>query len=515
MLKHPRIVLFTFFWLLYFCAGGYLAYELKIFHNDAVARTALGFFTAFGRNPHLAAVGFVWQPLPSLLQVPLLFVLRPIGLQMLAGALVASIVGAAGVVTLYNISELFEKKKHRYFVLAVTLLYGLNPMIVLYAAMGSSETLFITSTLIFTYCLLKWLVKKHQIDLVLASFFLATAFGSRYESLPTFMMGMIVILGVLIVRKEKADKIEGSVIQFAVPFLYTVLMWIIANWAIMGNPFYFLNSIYSNVGFTTTLKENTAGMENTYHSLFNTMWYSAQRVLLLAPGLALLPTLLWLNKVPKIKQRVESWLLIGTLITPYLAILAFHMYQLYKGESFGWLRFFMYSIVAVTLMSMFMVKKLPKLRVIVLASLLLGYPTTVYAMSQNTYGKEENSFVRKIVDPTVQLDFTRTYADQQAVATYMDSKPGTILIDTDEAFAVPLFAKDPTRYIITSDTDYEERVRNYQSSAQWVIVPAPNQDNVRKNVILRNYPDIWNGRAPNLKFDRQIDGWGIFEVLKD
>jgi len=304
------------FFLVYFAAGGFLAYELEIYHNDAVARTALGFFTAFGRNPHLAAVGFVWQPLPSLLQVPLLFLLRPLGLQMLAGPIITSLFGALSVILLFNISELLDKKKHRALSLGISILYGLNPMMLLYVAIGSSEVIFMTCLLAATYCLLNWQLKKHQIALVLSSFFLAMAFGSRYESLPAFVGGLVMVTIVQLIRKEKFAKIEGSLIQFIVPFLYAVGIWIVANWAIMGNPLYFLNSVYSNAGFTNTLKESTEGMEFTYHSILNTLWYCAQRTFLLAPGLLLIPvTLFGLVKLKR-KQVYEQLMVLGTLLVP-------------------------------------------------------------------------------------------------------------------------------------------------------------------------------------------------------
>ncbi|WP_415635168.1 hypothetical protein, partial [Propionibacterium acidifaciens] len=39
---------------------------------DAMSRVANGYYVLFSRDPHLAAIGFVWNPLPSLAAIPLL-----------------------------------------------------------------------------------------------------------------------------------------------------------------------------------------------------------------------------------------------------------------------------------------------------------------------------------------------------------------------------------------------------------------------------------------------------------
>lgn len=167
-----------------------------------------------------------------------------------------------------------------------------------------------------------------------------------------------------------------------------------------------------------------------------------------------------------------------------------------------------------SLFAIYLIKKQPVWRFIVITFLVLGFVSSAYAMSLPKYGKEENSFIRKVQNPSIELDYTRSYADQKRVAEFMDSQTGMILIDTDEGFAVPLFAKDPSRYIITSDIDYLNIVENYHTETQWVIVPTLNQDNVRKNIILKRYPGIWDGSEASLKLHKKIDGWGVFQVLK-
>ena len=60
--------------VLYLACGSILAFHYHAFFGDAVSRMANGFYVLYSRDPHLAAIGFVWNPLQSVADiVPLLF----------------------------------------------------------------------------------------------------------------------------------------------------------------------------------------------------------------------------------------------------------------------------------------------------------------------------------------------------------------------------------------------------------------------------------------------------------
>src|ERR1017187_7516327 len=66
----------TFFLLVpvmaYLAFGYVLAFRWHSYFPDAQSRLANGFYVIYSRDPHLAAVGFVWQPFTSLASIPLL-----------------------------------------------------------------------------------------------------------------------------------------------------------------------------------------------------------------------------------------------------------------------------------------------------------------------------------------------------------------------------------------------------------------------------------------------------------
>src|SRR5919204_6676355 len=74
-LRMPRLgARFAFFVLPtvgYLALGAYLDLVAHVIVGDAWSRVGNAYYVLFSRDPHLAAIGFVWSPLPSLLELPL------------------------------------------------------------------------------------------------------------------------------------------------------------------------------------------------------------------------------------------------------------------------------------------------------------------------------------------------------------------------------------------------------------------------------------------------------------
>ena len=56
----------------YFAVGYVFVMRYNLFEGDAVSRVANAGYVMMSRDPHLSAMGFVWNPLPSLVEIPLL-----------------------------------------------------------------------------------------------------------------------------------------------------------------------------------------------------------------------------------------------------------------------------------------------------------------------------------------------------------------------------------------------------------------------------------------------------------
>src|SRR5215218_9137008 len=70
--KRWGIALFALLFVLYFAVGAVLILRYNMFDPDAPSRVANAGYALMSRQPHLSAIGFVWNPLPSLVEIPVL-----------------------------------------------------------------------------------------------------------------------------------------------------------------------------------------------------------------------------------------------------------------------------------------------------------------------------------------------------------------------------------------------------------------------------------------------------------
>ncbi|HEY8694468.1 MAG TPA: hypothetical protein VIR57_17195, partial [Chloroflexota bacterium] len=99
---------------------------------DALSRVASAYFVLYSRDPHLAAIGFVRNPLPSLLTLPLLpfKAVFPAMTQMAFAASIASAIFAAAAV--YQLHQGFaDAGLGRRLRLLLCGLFAIQPILVL------------------------------------------------------------------------------------------------------------------------------------------------------------------------------------------------------------------------------------------------------------------------------------------------------------------------------------------------------------------------------------------------
>lgn len=111
--------------------------------GDSSSRLANAYYTIFSRDPHLAAIGFVWNPLPSLLLIPFLplTLVFPALTQESLLAVLASAALMTATVGLFH-SVIQKIVANRALQIALTAAFALHPMTLLYAGNGMSEACF-------------------------------------------------------------------------------------------------------------------------------------------------------------------------------------------------------------------------------------------------------------------------------------------------------------------------------------------------------------------------------------
>jgi len=279
---------------LYLVVGVLLDFKYVTFNGDAASRMANGFYVLYSRDPHLAAVGFVWNPGPSIVDlVPLLFyhLWTPLASHMFAAS-IASAVCMAGAV--YQVGcTLKEWGVGRAPRLLLVAFFALNAMIVYEGGNGMSEGLYL-----FTLCatcryLLRWLRDNDLASLVYAASALGVCYIARNEAVGPAMAAGAVVLGVSFARRSASrsdrfgvplrTRIWGALTDatiFEMPFVTAFVAWAFISYIITGQAFGQFTSVY---GTASQLKVSSSEGGGPPPLLSDRILHDVHDVLYLAP----------------------------------------------------------------------------------------------------------------------------------------------------------------------------------------------------------------------------------------
>ncbi len=225
--------------VLYLVVAMLLDFKYFIFPGDAMSRMANGFYVLYSRDPHLAAIGFVWTPLPSIVDIFFLLFkgLWPaLATHDVAGSLMSVFAMAGAVYQLW--ATLVEWAVPRLPRLVLVALFALNPMIVYYSANGMSEALYVFTLVATTRYLLRWLRHPGSLrPLVYSGAMLALAFLGRNEAVAAAALGTVLVFTITHNRtvgtrhqRVMAATTDGTV--FVMPFAATFGAWAISGYVI-------------------------------------------------------------------------------------------------------------------------------------------------------------------------------------------------------------------------------------------------------------------------------------------
>ena len=187
-------------------------------------------------------IGFVQPPLPALLQLPIVLLVPWLATTGLAANLLGALsAGAAAILLLGLAAECGLRRAWRWPLVA---LFALHPLVLGPAACGAPMALLTALLMGASWALLRWARTESLRDLIAASLVLSGALITRYEAV-FIVVGALIYLGWRTWRQDRSpEKLEGTLITFALPIAYVAGIWIIANWAIMGDPWFFVRETF-------------------------------------------------------------------------------------------------------------------------------------------------------------------------------------------------------------------------------------------------------------------------------
>jgi len=224
---------------------------------------------------NLALVGFVEPPLPTLLHLPLAWLMPNLASAgqtvWMFGAVVAGLTLLTANVAC---ADLGLRRPWRWVFCAAMLL---NPVFLGMMATGAPDGLYVLLLLGGAWALLRWQRRGALRDLIACSLFLGFALITRYDAVAPVCVATIVIATQVIAAREGWSKLEGTLITFLLPIVYLGGLWVLANRLIMGEAWYFWRAAWA--AETTLLGELTPvsgvlGAVLAFAPLLAAMWWA-------------------------------------------------------------------------------------------------------------------------------------------------------------------------------------------------------------------------------------------------
>jgi hypothetical protein len=229
-----------------------LDFKYLAFEGDAVSRLANAFYVLHSRDQHFAAIGFVWNPLSSLLDLPFLLFnsyWNALSSHIVAGTTVSalSMAGAS-----YQVNAILREWKVRVPPrLILTAFFAADPMILLYGGNGMSEAIYLFTMLAAARYLMRWIRDDDLPSLVYSASALGIAYLERSEPVAAAAFASFLIFGVTFFRNR--DALGGRLrlaltdaVIYLMPVLTAFVGWAVVSYVITGQAFAQFTSKYGN-----------------------------------------------------------------------------------------------------------------------------------------------------------------------------------------------------------------------------------------------------------------------------
>jgi hypothetical protein len=444
VLAAPRLaegaVVFAAAFAAYFVLGLYTTLDLHIVIGDAQARLFHAYYPWHNDPGKLAAMGFYWPPVQTLVLVPF-GISHSLATSLAALPLTSALFGAGLLATVDRALALTGiDRAIRWLIVAA---FGLNPMIVFYSANGMAEMVYLLPLTIAVYLFMRWGLAPRWQDVPMIGIALAVGVVARYEVgvwVPLLLAGIVVVL---VQRRARAVEIEAASVAVLAPVVYVLVLWTFVTWTITGDAFQWLTSLFpgpSGSAATAVARPIGAGA-----GVARTV---ADQLGLFPPTFLLLPVVLL---VAWRRRDVVGLVLGGALVVNLLTSVA--IVARAQDESFLELRYNMRAMpIAAIAVGWLLATARPERRRVAAAGAValvaLSVPVTAATMAASTVGSDR-AFVRGILHGRPSASGTSTVRDQRALARYTRAHVharGAILADDGTTFGVMLADGDPNRY---------------------------------------------------------------------
>lgn len=510
--RRIEVLLVASFLLLYLVIGAYLVLGLGFTYPDAFSRTAKAFIALNARRPALADVGFIWPPLATMTIFPFAMI-KPLAMaDALASNISTAVIGAVNVLLVYRILCRLSMRNRWSAVGAVA--FGLNPSVLFYASNGMAESCFILGLLVATWAFLAWMESGRFTALMVMALGTAWAIMTRYEA---GAIAIFFVVAIIIMRlRESPPKIEASLLAYAGPVAYSVVLWCYFNWLILGNPLYFLSSPLAAVSLVTSV-ESQLGRGILPDAIGKLVFVIVYTAALYLPLVGLIPFLLyrsWRRRDP-----IPAMMVGLALVLPAVMYVMIYLNKLAVQP-----RYFMPVIPLAVILAGLAWRELREDspshrlgRAVVIASMIVTPYLTGVWLWNYTIGEQQDRMALR------QLLTGEAAAGQpgRPLAEHIARMPRDVRILTDEltTYDIVLLSGDPKKFALEVDDDYQQVLAEPSGKVSHILTWTTKGEKGTLDAVNRRFPELFDKGAnfAELEYElivSQIQGWRLYRLTR-
>lgn len=531
----------------YVAVGYWLQVGNGFILGDTLSRVSSAQSVLFSRDPHLAAIGFIFTPLTALLQIP------PIALSPIwpavterafSGSLMSAVFMAGAVIQILGMG--LDRGLPRGFVLAVTVIFALNPMIVFYGSNGMSEAPFVFFMSWAVRRLMMWMIDDDVHHLVTAGgIAMGLAYLTRYDAVACIAAAGILVFATTYRRATSAPRIRRALLDMVMvsgPGTIAFIGWAAVSWLITGEAFAQFTSQYGNSAILEQSGQPTV-------SFGSGLLFALACIMLLAP--TLVPIGLW-----GVARRwgTRYWQVMVVPVAIYGAALVFQALSYAMGSTFPFLRFYIVAVPMAACLAILAVPEgvlaTPKRRgkyalpapepaprrpwyayAPVAALLAVSLPVAAAGMGSQHYAPQEYA-LGAVLDPDpdditerkeLEHRIAASFSTERRIADYLDTlnlPQSSVITDTVYGFAVLSAADDPRMFVIPSDPDFTALLNDPSAGGIQYLLAVPPAGRGASDALNLRYPTLYETGADIATLELEIpnDGdslpdWRLYRVL--
>ncbi|OGK10817.1 hypothetical protein A2767_05890 [Candidatus Roizmanbacteria bacterium RIFCSPHIGHO2_01_FULL_35_10] len=299
--------------------------DLIVAYGDAESHLNIAKRVVHSITPGMAQLGGIWLPVPHLLMVPFVF-FDPFWRTGLAGSIVSGAMFIISAIFLFKLTLLLTKNKYAAFI--ASLVFVLNPNILYLQSTPMTELTLVAFFLMSSYFFINYILNENDIQsLLLAAFFGFCAVLTRYDGWFLVLFEALTIILLYLRKRHDWEKTEGKLLLFSTLAFFGVAIWMMWDFLILGDPFYFTNSQFS----AATQQQNwlKRGELPAYHNL--PLAFAYYMVTAMSNGgviiflAAVAGFILYLSE----KKGLHRFFIAFILLVPFI----FNVFTLFVGQS--------------------------------------------------------------------------------------------------------------------------------------------------------------------------------------